>query len=406
MFEEKEKEYLVILISSQNRQRKQLYNYLNFLSCKTDDYRENYLDYKFNFPTPSNEVKNEISEDEIIRKNENFMKFIENEMSDLFKFLEKLKDYIENWSKNYPINKNVQEMYDYYKFHKIKNIKNYKNKEILQRSDLLSIIFKNMMNMKEDSMVRDSIKTDVKFNNIRNKYSINKIPKQNIDIERNNDIKIYFKDYIKNNYKDSPMKLSISIINLTNKNINPKLFLIIQNKKPILKHIQVNIKLYPMNIILGFYLNKELIYNNYKFIFSLKEHYKRQTNGDFILHKKIKALFYERIISILNMIYEEKKRINLLNNIIFDEEYFKEFLKRFIYYIYDYYLINKIKCNLCQCTAKYSNIEKCFFPPFFFLFKEKEISLPNLKNNNNDNDNENKLFFHEECFKKLANPYL
>ena len=52
MFEEKEKEYLVILISSQNRQRKQLYNYLNFLSCKTDDYRENYLDYKFNFPTP------------------------------------------------------------------------------------------------------------------------------------------------------------------------------------------------------------------------------------------------------------------------------------------------------------------------------------------------------------------
>lgn len=402
MFEEKEKEYLISLISSQARQRRQLYNYLNFLSCKTDDYRENYLNYKFNYPIPSNEAKIDISEEEIVKKNENFLKFIENEMSELFRFLEKLKEYVENWSKIGGI-QNPNEMYDYYKHHKIKTLKNYRNKEIIQRSDLLGILFKNMMNLKEDSMVRESIKTDVRLNNIRNKY-LSKMQKQSSDIERNNDINSYFKEYIQMNYKDSPIKLSLETKNPQIKNISPKLLHLV-NKRPSSKPLQINIKIYPINIFIGFYLNKELIYNNYKFVFTLREEYKRPTNNDFILHKKIKILFYERIISILNMIYEEKRRLNINNTIIiFDEEYSKEFLKRFIHYINDYYLINKIKCSLCQTTAKYSYVEKCFLPPFYKLYKEKENLPPGLKSNNNDS--ESKLFFHEECFKKMANPYL
>ena len=311
MFEEKEKEYLISLISSQTRQRRQLYNYLNFLSCKTDDYRENYLNYKFNYRTPANEAKIDISEEEIVKKNENFLKFIENEMSELFRFLEKLKEYVENWSKINPGGiQSPKEMYDYYKHHKIKALKNYRNKEIMQRSDLLGILFQNMMNLKEDSMVRESIKTDVRLNNIRNKF-LNKMQKQSSDIERSNDIISYFKEYIQKNYKDSPMKLSLAIINLQIKNVSPKLLHSFQNKRPSSKLLQINIKIYPINIIIGFYLNKELIYNNYKFIFTLKEEYKRQANNDFILHKKIKILFYERIISILNMIYEEKRRLNI-----------------------------------------------------------------------------------------------
>lgn len=405
MFEEKEKEYLISLISSQTRQRRQLYNYLNFLSCKTDDYRENYLNYKFNYRKPANEAKIDISEEEIVKKNENFLKFIENEMSDLFRFLEKLKEYVENWSKINPGGiQSPNEMYDYYKHHKIKSLKNYRNKEIMQRSDLLGILFQNMMNLKEDSMVRESIKTDVRLNNIRNKF-LNKMQKQSSDIERSNDIISHFKEYIQKNYKDSPMKLSLAIINLQIKNVSPKLLHSFQNKRPSSKLLQINIKIYPINIIIGFYLNKELIYNNYKFIFTLKEEYKRQANNDFILHKKIKILFYERIISILNMIYEEKRRLNINNTIIiFDEEYSKEFLKRFIHYINDYNLVNKIKCNLCQNNAKFSYVEKCFLPPFYKLYKEKENLPPGLKTNNNDS--ESKLFFHEECFKKMANPYL
>ena len=156
MFEEKEKEYLISLISSQTRQRRQLYNYLNFLSCKTDDYRENYLNYKFNFRTTTNEAKIDITEEEIAKKNENFLKFIETEMSELFLFLEKLKEYAENWSKISSGGiQNFNEMYDYYKNHKIKALKNHRNKEIMQRSDLLGILFENMMNLKEDSMVRE-----------------------------------------------------------------------------------------------------------------------------------------------------------------------------------------------------------------------------------------------------------
>ena len=225
--------------------------------------------------------------------------------------------------------------------------------------------------------------------------------KQSSDIERSNDMNSYFKEYIQMNYKDSPMKLSI--INLPIKNISSKLLFSLQNKRLSSKFLQINIKIYPINIFIGFYLNKELIYNNYKFIFTLKEEYKRQANNDFILHKKIKILFYERIISILNMIYEEKRRLNINNTIIIlDEEYTREFLKRFIHYINDYYLINKIKCSLCQTTAKYSYVEKCFLPPFYKLYKEKENLPPGLKINNS----ENKLFFHEECFKKMANPYL
>ena len=401
MFEEKEKEYLISLISSQTRQRRQLYNYLNFLSCKTDDYRENYLNYKFNFRTTTNEAKIDITEEEIAKKNENYLKFIETEMSELFLFLEKLKEYAENWSKISSGGiQNFNEMYDYYKNHKIKALKNHRNKEIMQRSDLLGILFENMMNLKEDSMVRESIKTDVRLNNIRNKF-LNKMQKQSSDIERSNDMNSYFKEYIQMNYKDSPMKLSI--INLPIKNISSKLLFSLQNKRLSSKFLQINIKIYPINIFIGFYLNKELIYNNYKFILTLKEEYKRPTNNDFIIHKKIKILFYERIISILNMIYEEKRRLNINNTIIIlDEEYTREFLKRFIHYINDYYLINKIKCSLCQTTAKYSYVEKCFLPPFYKLYKEKENLPPGLKINNS----ENKLFFHEECFKKMANPYL
>ena len=359
------------------------------------------------FPTASNEAKNDISEEEIVKRNENFLKFIENEMTDLFRFLEKLKEYIENWSKinqgGYP-NPKEKEMYDYYQYQKAKSLKNYRNKEIMQRSDLLGLLFQNMMNIKEDSMIRESIKADVKLNNIRNKY-LNKIQKQSIDTENHIDMDKYFKEYIKVNYKDSPMKLSISTMNVQIKNNLSQKLLVIQNKRTTNKIIHINIKINLINIFIAFYLNKEVGYNNYKFNFTFKEEYKRQTSNDFILHKKIKVLFYERILCILNMIYEEKRRTNIKNNnVIFDDEYFKDFFKRFLHYIYDYHMITKIKCSLCQTTAKYSYVEKCFLPPFYKLYKEKENLPPGLKNISNDN--ENKLFFHEECFKKIANPYL
>ena len=89
--------------------------------------------------------------------------------------------------------------------------------------------------------------------------------------------------------------------------------------------------------------------------------------------------------------------------ILLDEEILKEFLIKFINYVNDYNTITNIKCNLCQKMAKYSYMEKCFLPPFYKLYKDKEALL---SNNKNDNNNKQTLFFHEECFRKIANSFL
>ena len=413
MYDEKDKEYLYLLINSLKRQRFQVYNYINFLSCKTDDYKENYLNYKYNIQIPNeNKDISNINEEEIQKRNENFAKFIENELTKSYKEFENMNEYIKN-SKNLILNcnsRNEQEIIKYFSSFKKKTLKSYQSREILLRSDFVSLIFKNMINKKEDSIVRDSVKNDRKANYFpRNK--INKLSRQNSENERCNDINDYFKEFIKNNFKESKIEIKINITS-PQKN-NSKFKILPQNRMQYnnsiyynISQAQINIKNILFNIILSFNLNKELIYNNHKFSISLKDEYDL-SHSDLILFKKVKCLLYERITSILNLIYEEKRRKmsngNNNNIILFEEEILKEFLIKFLNYIYDFNIINKTKCHLCQNIVKFSSSEKCFLPPFYKAYKEKESLSINSKI---ENENEHKLFYHEDCFRKIAASFL
>jgi hypothetical protein len=123
-----------------------------------------------------------------------------------------------------------------------------------------------LINNKEDSIVRDSVKNDRKANYFpRNK--INKLPRQNSENERYHDINDYFREFIKNNFKESKIEIKISITSpLKN---NSKFRILSQNRIPYNNSIyyncsqaHINIKNIPFNIIIIFNLNKELIYGS------------------------------------------------------------------------------------------------------------------------------------------------
>ena len=99
MIETKEKECLLTLFNINRKLRDSVYNYLNFFSLKTDDFRENYLSYRYN--TPSVNANN--NERNILKINENFLKIFENELRSMNSLFEFLKEYFENYEKNYTI---------------------------------------------------------------------------------------------------------------------------------------------------------------------------------------------------------------------------------------------------------------------------------------------------------------
>ena len=107
---------------------------------------------------------------------------------------------------------------------------------------------------------------------------------------------------------------------------------------------------------------------------------------------------------------EKRKKQNMLYNnpnnppVKMDKEFLVEFLKKLVNYLYDYDRIFKIKCDFCGKLTKYSLAEKYFFPPYYKMYKEREMPLSS--NNKNLIEVEKNLFYHEDCFKKMANPSL
>lgn len=405
MIEGKEKENIIGINNIYKKLIALLYNYLNFLSIKRDDYRENYLSYKYEISPVKDKKFNLQNDEDIIKCNERWMKNLEIDLRYLNGFCEKLNEYFDYCAKNYFItNNNEKEVYLYNERNKIKLLKICQNKDINIRNDFLFLFFNNILILKEDSILRDSVKSERKSDLylFRNKFKMPKLPN---DLSRKININDIIKEYIKINFKESP-NIEVDVIypiknkiygynnRMPQNNINPF-------------PIQINVKIFPFNIQISTYLNKELGYGNYKYILSLRDEYKKKKKYDSILLTKIKTLINERINCILKLIYEDKRKKNLsINNnnaIYFDEENLKEFMKKFIFYIYDYNKIAQMKCALCDNIAKYSYAEKCFLPPFYKLYREdKEQDLPP----NYRTLNEQKLFFHEDCFRKMANSSL
>ena len=413
MIDEKSIKYLYQFNNINKIIKYSIYNYLNFLSLKTKDYRENYLSYKDDLITKNENINNNPDKETINKKNEILLKVIEKNIPLMNSIFEKFNDYYEFNYKNYSfINRNNPEICEFYKNQKLKISKNNQNNEITLKNNLLLLIFKSMINVMEDSIVRESIKNERKNFFFKNKYI--KSPKKNGESERDKSINELIKEYIQNNYKESNIEVSINIINIPSKNYNKyRISSSSYSNKPQQNNIslnsynqnaQINIKLFPFNIFISLFLNKLSIYNNNKITILISHKYKRKSFSDLILFKKIKNMFQDCINLIYNILFEEKRRKNIsmmnMNNLNFDEECLLELIKRFINYIYDFNLISKTKCGLCQNIVKYSYSEKTFLPPFYKLYKEKDINLTNPKNNN---EIEQKLFYHEDCFRKIAN---
>ncbi len=409
MLEGKDKDYLTSIYNSIRKIRHLIYNYLNYCSMKNKDYKETYLNYKYSFPS-DNETKNiEQTEEEIKKKNEIFCKNFENELSMMNRILESLKEYIENNSRNNGINRNNQELIRYLDYQKKLNIKAYQKLEIAQRSEFLYIIFKGMINSNHVMYARESVKIERKNNLLllRSKYI--KLQRQSNDMERNASPNEVIKEYIARYYKESNIKINIDIINIPSK-IYSKSKLPI----PILKMANININFGTLCFLISLHYEKEFSHSykiNHLSVNNIDLFEPKSIISKSLLFKKIAKLLENRFLHMLNFVYDEKrkKQSMLFNNpnssiVKVDKEFLIEFLKKLVNYLYDYDKIFKIKCDFCGKLTNYSSVEKYFFPPYYKIYKEKE--MPPSQNNKTAIEVEKNLFYHEDCFRKMANPSL
>ena len=160
MLDEKDNRYIGEIYNINKRLKSFLFSYLNFLSSKTKDYKENYLSYKYNTSFKENTNNNQ-DKDNIAKRNEYYLNKIENEFPLMNKLFESLNIYIESYNKKYPVtNGNMQELAMINNIIKLKYLKNNQNNDITVKNNFLYLIFKNMINIMEDSIVRESLKSE------------------------------------------------------------------------------------------------------------------------------------------------------------------------------------------------------------------------------------------------------
>lgn len=402
MLEGKDKEYLNTIYTNFRKIRHVTFNYLNFFSMKNKDYKESYLNYKYSFP-PDNGIKNiELNEEEIIKRNELFFKNIMNELSTMNKLLASLKEHIEVSNRNNGINRNNQDIINNLDYQEKIISNNTHNREIIQRTDLLYLIFKAIINSSYDLYIRETIKNERRSNLLlfRNKFLKSQRPSN--DMERNISPNEVIKEYITKNFIETNIKINIDIIN-----INSKIYSKSRMPIPLAKMANININIGPMYFLISLPFEREYSHTfrpnvsvNNLYLFEPKSVISKT-----ILFQKIKNMLIHRIHPLLNLVYEKKKSM-LYNNpnstsIKMDKDFLVEFSKKLVNYLFDYDRIFKIKCDYCGKLAKYSLYENYFFPPYFKMYKEKEIPLP--QNNKVPIDFEKNLFYHEDCFKKISN---
>ena len=340
--------------------------------------------------------KNDKDKDIINDKFANVKQKLLEELISLNAFLKKLNDSIDynnNNTNNISNNKDLIKYYD-----KIIKINKWELffKEIFQRTDLINIMFKNFFNINKDTIIRKKTKSD------RYRTLFLKNPQQ---IKNEKHLYKSTIEYILKNIEQNECETEFKMKFYENMKIE---FLSKENNYIIylqLPTFNVLLELpFDKNCILNiFFFKIEIIgkdeYHN-KSYFERLECYKK--NNKKLLFKKIQNLFNVRFFSLLNILIEEKikNNPNIKNNI---NEYLIEIALRFIDYIYDYYNLFKIKCDICGKKTKYNPIEKCFFPPYYKLLTNKD-SILSAKKKINEKNNEKivNLFVHEECFKKIG----
>ena len=403
-----EKKVIENLEKIENKLRNSFYNILNLLSIKSEEYNENYNLYKFSIK-PKKEVITDINMNIIITNFEKYKNSHFNELQSFNNFLNKL-DSLYNPKKNdfIIIFNNLEEMYKFYNTQKKIFLLSKFYHELLNRSDLFKIMMKDIINSKEDLIIRNILISE-RFRGfiLKTSYQVKK------DKLKLNQIKELLTKSIKDIFNELKIKKENKPIILKNIQIYKYLKL---EFKYIEHQLLVNIILPIFNILLKLPFNKKydlkkftfflLIFGNEGNEYELNYRYfnsDKKNTKKLLLYKKIESLFKKRIVSIAEIVLKEKRMENNNINIntgITNNEYLIDILQKFMDYTSDYYKLFKIKCNLCQKNVKYSYIEKCFYPPYYKIYSEREIS--NLRNNEKTEN----LFVHEECFKKMALPSL
>ena len=382
-----------------NKIRHLTYGIIKILTNKSDN--NNYNNNNIIGMNENN--KNEIDKNEIDKNDMN--KILLNHWDNIKKTIEYLKYFLNLFK--FTSNFNIK---DYYS--KIFSTLNYYNKLLFfQRNNINIIIYKNLIDSFNNKILRDLIIYEIKLYEFQiSRLRVVKLMKQKI--EDSKPINDYINEFINNNFNEQPNPKKENEIGKQKIYFNCE---ILSYESELIA--EITIEFFIFNIVINIPYNKKFNAFNflYKIILFMKfkydypdDPYKRKKekelinisdyeskkrkilkNKNFFLINKISNYFESKIYSILKSITEEKKSIDIEKSIII------EFCKRFIYYIHDYNNIFNTKCGICNKIVKYSINEKCFYPPYIKIYKERD----SIKINNEENI---KYFYHDVCYKNMC----
>ena len=286
----------------------------------------------------------------------------------------------------------------------------YTYRKSYERANFYIILFKNLTEIKDNMLERDLYKKDIIiFESRIARIRFNRLQRQRNETKSVNDI---INEYINNGFKETQNQ------NQPNKNDYPNIYFNFkESEQEYSAEISIRFYIFDINIKMPF--NKTFNYQNYfnKIKFSLERNIntfqieniisdisedapKKEKYENLLLIKHLKEEFsnlsYLLIGKIVNQNIQFSNQLNL-NPQVVGKDTLIEFCKRFIYFIHDFNNIFKIKCSICGKSAKYSTTNKCFFPPYYKLYKERD-PINYISNSEGRPIN---LFYHKECYKKL-----
>ena len=365
--DESEKKYFSLITNNMNRLIESVYSYLNFISSDSEK-----MEYSFSLSRSKSfisiESNDNETEQEIQRLAHSFFITLQGEMKYLNDEMEEFGKYYDKNTNNNLSYRNINEIITLYNNYEKMTMKNILFKEKTQKNELIYLIFKQIVNMCQFSIVGETLKSEIKNNYIIRKKNNNKPGNGNLQ----SFIKTKIDDYIRNVLKNH-IEFNYDIKGIITIKYLPFLIYIVLPMKD--NYLSLSLK-HKISISINFINGKKEVQS-------------------LLLIEKLKILIDNRISAIFNLISDEKK-VTIQKSITLSEQNLLDFLMNLLNYLNNFNNIFTRKCASCGHISKYSYIEKCFFPPYYKLYKTNKFGI---------NENEN-LFYHEDCFRKISNPSL
>jgi hypothetical protein len=287
-------------------------------------------------------------------------------------------------------------------------------KKPYERENFYIMFFKNWAEIKDNILERELYKRELNICESRiARIRFNRLQRQRNEIEKTiNDI---INEYINNGFKEAQIQKQ------PNKNDYPNIYFNCKESQEEFS-VEISITFFIFDIKIKMPFNKIFNYQNYYnkiniilekniYTFQIENNIpdisedipKKEKYENLLLIKYINEVFatvsYILISRIINQKNQFLNQLNVKPQVV-GKDILIEFCKRFIYYIHDYNNLFKVKCSICGKSAKYSSINKCFFPPYYKIYQERE-TINYISNTEGTPIN---LFYHKECYKRLDFP--